>query len=133
MSQLASRMGAGLRWGFSFAAVFSAIGAISAIASPGALWRDYHLTLLELAALYFSCGAMGGLVFGLLRPFASTQLRAALVGGVVSVPVSFLAIFAFLPGVRVLSDVFLGTWLVCSLVAGPLVGAALWVRRPSNR
>src|SRR6266516_3389796 len=126
MGPLQDRLSTGLRWGFMYAAVCSAVGLGSVlIRGPSAL-RPYHLSVAGMVALYLGCGMVGGSVFGLLMPVGRTLLGAVFLGLLVAIPVAVLMVMAVAPDITPGSGEFVWTCSGVSLL-GPVGGAGLWI------
>ena len=122
------RLFTGLRGGFFYAAACSA-GALASILIRGpVVLRPYHVGVLGLIALYFTCGIVGGSVFGLLMPLGQTLGGAVLLGWLVMIPVAILISIAVAPDVRPGSEEFVWMCAAVSLL-GPVGGAGFWIRR----
>src|SRR5437762_12059189 len=122
------RLQTGLRWGFLYAAVCSAVALSSVVVRGPAVLQPYHVGALGMIALYFASGIVGRSVFGLLMPLGQTLGGAALLGWLVMVPVGVLMSIVVAPDVRPGSGEFVGLCAGVSLL-GPLCGAAFWIRR----
>lgn len=133
MTPIGQRLVNGLLWGLAFSAVCSVVGAVGAIAPGSEFTQRYHVGLAGLVALYFVCGAVGGLTYGLLKPLGSTLLGASALGLLVGLPIGFVITAVVCPGLPVTSGEFLFVWLGGAFCLGPFVGAGLYIRIGGGR
>lgn len=136
MQPVRERLGSGLRWGLYFAVLCSAVALLTSLNSLGEVKERYHLSSVGLILLYFACGIVGGLTFGLLLPLGKSLVGAISLGVLVALPVYFLAGLAIYPKMSPTSGRFLFVWLFASVPLGSIVGALTWFRwgrRPSAR
>jgi hypothetical protein len=122
------RVRSGIRWGLYYAVACSAIGLVSAIAAPEALRAKYHVTPLALVALYFLSGVVGGAVFGLLKPIATSLVGAIILGILVAGSAYLPAVLVVEPNIAPFGPRFLFVWGFASVSLGSLCGAYIWYR-----
>jgi hypothetical protein len=114
----------GLWWGIRYAAAYSLVGTLIAVARRGTL-AEYGLTLPWLVGLYVVGGIGAGALAGLLLPLVRGELTAGLVGFVVAAPVMFMFAVALNPADLWSYDTVLA-WLLSAALLGPVCGVGLW-------
>ena len=73
----------GIRGGLVFASCFSLLAIVSYETGNAKVFAEFGVSLGRLLAWYFTCGLAGGLLVGLLRPFAQGRFEEAGVSALV--------------------------------------------------
>lgn len=76
----------GALWGVWYAGCYSGIAVILYIVDGPRRFEANDVSLLQVLALYWIGGVLGGAILGLLRPLAHRRLGAMLVGSLVIYP-----------------------------------------------
>ena len=108
-------------------------GAAFCVALAGlAVWSDDSLTsadLLALVGFYVGMGLCAGTLLGVGRPLLASNVGRGVVGFLVALPVTFLALFAPPQGSGLsVSTGSVLAWLGLSAVLGPIGAAYLTIR-----
>lgn len=119
----------GVKWGAYFAFVYSLIAGVIALTRGNVPFEKEGTTLPKVLAVYWGGGLVAGVLIGLLWRVRGSNVGAALVGAVASVPVSCAVLLATEPPAAWGQE--FTTYLVAGLVIGPLFGLAL--RLPLSR
>jgi hypothetical protein len=110
-------LGFGILWGLALAFLFALfVGALALL--RGSDWNPtYQVSTVAVIRGYFVAGALGGAVFGLLRPLARHRLGAVVVGTIVG-PIVYGAVMTVVDGQP--------QWTSGpTIIAGVLVGGAV--------
>jgi hypothetical protein len=83
LAKIAGNIGWGIAWGLAFA-TFLSLYVLMLSALQGSTWfENIEETAWSIIVDYYSAGALGGMVAGLLRPLLSWRIGAFFVGALV--------------------------------------------------
>lgn len=121
----------GIDWAIHFAIYFSLIALVLYVIFGSELYGANNTTFFTVIGAYFVGGIASGVVLGLLRPFASSTFRAAIVGFVVSLPISFACGATFL-GLTGWSSIEVSGVVLGATMLGPACGVIAYKQFPTN-
>lgn len=83
MTRIVNNLGWGIAWAMAFAMLLSMFVGVQALLRGSAYFESYGLSLLEVVAIYFGSGLIGGFAAGLLRPLARSRVGATVMGALI--------------------------------------------------
>lgn len=113
-----------MRWALVYTAIYVAIAVLIFLVSGNVPFRHNDTTFGKAISLYIAGGLVVGVMLGLLRPFARSQVGATIVGIVIAIPVVLLFRFASFQASWTTEDTFDATFLV--LLWGGAGGNAIY-------
>jgi hypothetical protein len=116
----------GAGWGLAYAIPLCLFVSVEALAHGSMTFKGYGLTLQQVLLAYVISFVIAGMVVGLFRKQTRTEIGAALVGLVASLPV-FLVIFTVMDGPpQSWSTLRWHDYFTICGIMGPAVGLIRW-------
>ena len=121
---MSQRLWKGLSYGLCFAAAYSLYVGVMTLVFGKDYGRATGYSLWGLIAAYCASGIVGGAVAGLCWPMGRTLLGRMVLGFIVACPVAVIFGWPLYAPER--RGEFLENSFMLAVIAGPVVGAALW-------
>jgi hypothetical protein len=123
----------GLSWGFWLAGGFSLLGSALFLLQGTVLGHPSRFSFPLVILGYLAMGVIGGLLIGVLRPFAQGRIGATILGIIIGIVVYGIAMIVAVGEKEFLSFPGLVSTLVLGIIIGGLSGHNTWARQRRRR